>query len=78
MKKARSLYTEFVRLVFEKYGYTVTLSKDKKSLFISGPFDSTQHVPFSDIEEIIEKEALDIFLAEVEPVFISSWRINVY
>lgn len=77
MKKARALYTELVKLVFEKYGYTVTLSKDKKHLFVSGPFNVSEHIPFSELQEIIEQESLDIFLAEVQPVYITSWKISV-
>lgn len=77
MKKAKSLYTELVKLIFEKYGFTVNVSSDKKSLFISGPFETKDHIPFSEIEAIIEKEGLDIFLAEVHPVYITSWRITV-
>ena len=76
-KKTRHLYYELVCLVFEKYGYEVITSNDHKTLWVSKNPEVAASVPFTELEEILEKEQLDEYINDVLPVYISSWKIIV-
>ena len=77
MKKARHLYYELVCLIFEKYGYEVITSNDNKTLWVSKSPELVKSVPFTELEDILEKEQLSPYINDVLPIYISSWKIIV-
>lgn len=77
MKKARHLYYELVCLIFEKYGYEVITSNDNKTLWVSKSPELVKSVPFTELEDILEKEQLNEYINDILPVYISSWKIVV-
>lgn len=77
MKKARHLYYELICLIFEKYGYEVITSNDNKTLWVSKSPELVKSVPFTELEDILEKEQLSPYINDVLPIYISSWKIIV-
>lgn len=77
MKKARHLYYELICLIFEKYGYEVITSNDNKTLWVSKNPELVKSIPFTELEDILEKEELSPYINDVLPIYISSWKIIV-
>jgi len=74
VKRVKSVYYELIVSIFEKYGYNVVESSDKKTMYVS-KHPSPQSVPFTEIEELFLKENLDEYIDAISPVHIASWKI---
>jgi hypothetical protein len=77
MRRVKSIYYELIISVFEKYGFHVIESSDRKTLYISKHPSPTHSVPFTEIEEVFLKEGLDEFIDGISPVHIATWKITV-
>ncbi len=77
MRKQKRLQFEFVCLIFEKYGFNVIPAQDNKTIWIVKSPDLAAAVPFTDIEEILEKEELDAYIKDILPIYLNSWKIEI-
>lgn len=77
MKTARHRYYQLLVLIFEKYGYEVITSNDYRTLYIcKNPCESAS-IPFTNLEQILEKEELDDYIKDVVPIHIASWKLLI-
>jgi hypothetical protein len=77
MRKVKSIYYELIIAVFEKYGFHVIESTDKKTIYISKHPSPSSSVPFTEIEEVFMREGLEEYIDGVSPVHIATWKITV-
>lgn len=77
MKKQKRVHLEMVCLIFEKYGFNVIPAKDNKTVWIVKSPDLAAAVPFTDIEEILEKEQIETYISDILPIYLNSWKIEI-
>lgn len=77
MRKVSNSWFHLVCLIFEKYGYEVIPSNDHKTLWVIKTPDLAAAIPFTKIEEILDKEELGDYIVDILPTYLNSWKIVV-
>lgn len=77
MRRIKSIYYDVIVSIFEKYGYEVVTSLDRKNIYISKNPELNETIPFREIEDIFIKENLSQLIDDIYPVQVSTWRVTV-
>ncbi len=72
--KQRDLYCKLVEALMEKHGLEVSVSHDKREIFIGRLQKS---LLFTELESIIRQEELDSIIHTIEPHHYAAWILKI-
>lgn len=77
MKHRKQCY-EAVVAIFEKYGFNVVTCADQRTITLSGLSGKRGSVPRTTVELIAQREGIDVYVADIEPIRVAGWRITLW